>query len=149
MQAGRHTVRGVAGYPGNRIGTGCRLIRDWNRTVCAGETLLAPWPVQPGDLSGEIHIGGQDHFYLEGHIALVVPQEDDDLLVHTSCQHPSEVQEAVGHALSRPSNAITVEVRRMGGAFGGKETQAAQWAVIAALLADKTSRLGKASPGPR
>jgi xanthine dehydrogenase large subunit len=90
-------------------------------------------------LEGKIHIGGQDHFYLEGQVSSAHPQEDGDMLVYSSSQHPSEVQEAVAHALDRPSNAITVEVRRMGGAFGGKETQAAQWAVIASLLADKTA----------
>ncbi len=91
-------------------------------------------------LNGEIYIGGQDHFYLEGQVSVALPCEDGDLLICTSSQHPSEIQETVAQALSRPSNAITVEVRRMGGAFGGKETQAAQWAVIAALLADKCAK---------
>jgi xanthine dehydrogenase large subunit len=94
----------------------------------------------PNRLSGEIRTGGQDHFYLEGQVSMAVPQEDGDLLIHTSSQHPTEIQEAVAQALKRPSNAITVEVRRMGGAFGGKETQAAQWAIIAALLADRTGQ---------
>jgi xanthine dehydrogenase large subunit len=66
-----------------------------------------------------------------------------DGIVHCSTQHPSEVQHLIAHALDRPSNAVTVEVRRMGGAFGGKETQAAQWAIIAALTAVKTGRPAK------
>ena len=69
--------------------------------------------------------------------------EDGDVLIHCSTQHPSEVQHGVAHMLGRPSNAVTVEVRRMGGGFGGKETQAAQWAAIAALAAVKTGRPAK------
>ena len=91
-------------------------------------------------LNGELHTGGQDHFYLEGQAALCIPLEDGDLLIHSSTQHPSEVQHLAAQALGRPDHAITVEVRRMGGAFGGKETQAAQWAVIAALVTHRTGR---------
>jgi xanthine dehydrogenase large subunit len=94
-------------------------------------------------LSGELKTGGQDHFYLEGQASMAIPLEDGDLLIHSSCQHPSELQHLTAQALGRPNNAVTVEVRRMGGAFGGKETQAAQWAVIAALIADKTGRPAK------
>ena len=97
----------------------------------------------PHRLRGRIDIGGQDHFYLEGQVSLAVPMEDGDVLVHCSTQHPSEVQHLIAHALNRPNNAVTVEVRRMGGAFGGKETQAAQWAIIAALAAVKTGRAAK------
>jgi xanthine dehydrogenase large subunit len=89
-------------------------------------------------LRGELRTGGQDHFYLEGQASMAVPMEDGDLLIHSSCQHPSELQHLAAQALGLPDNAVTVEVRRMGGAFGGKETQAAQWAVIAALMANKT-----------
>ncbi len=94
-------------------------------------------------LKGRIDIGGQDHFYLEGQVSLAIPMEDGDVLVHCSTQHPSEVQHLIAHALNHPSNAVTVEVRRMGGGFGGKETQAAQWAIIAALVAVKTGRAAK------
>jgi xanthine dehydrogenase large subunit len=97
----------------------------------------------PHRLRGRLRIGGQDHFYLEGQVSLAVPQEDGDVLVYCSTQHPSEVQHLIAHALDRPSNAVTVEVRRMGGGFGGKETQAAQWAIIAALAAVKTGRPAK------
>ncbi|NOR19871.1 MAG: xanthine dehydrogenase molybdopterin binding subunit [Xanthomonadales bacterium] len=90
-------------------------------------------------LQGEVYTGGQDHFYLEGQVSLAIPGEDGDILVLTSSQHPSEVQHLVAQSLGRPDNAVTVEVRRMGGAFGGKETQAAQWAILAALMADASS----------
>jgi len=91
-------------------------------------------------LEGEIRTGGQDHFYLEGQAALCIPLEDGDLLIHSSTQHPSEVQHLAAQTLGRSDHAVTVEVRRMGGAFGGKETQAAQWAVIAALVTHHTGR---------
>ncbi len=91
-------------------------------------------------LQGRIEMGGQDHFYLEGQVSLAIPMEDGDVVVHCSTQHPTEVQHNVAHVLGRPDNAVTVEVRRMGGGFGGKETQASQWAAIAALAAVKTGR---------
>jgi xanthine dehydrogenase large subunit len=89
-------------------------------------------------LSGELRCGGQDHFYLEGQIALATPADDGGMLVQSSTQHPTEVQHGVAHLLGLPFNAVTVEVRRMGGAFGGKESQATIIAGIAALLAWKT-----------
>jgi len=95
-------------------------------------------------LKGRIKIGGQDQFYLEGHIAMAVPGEDRDVTVFSSTQNPSEVQHLVAEALGLSSNAVTLEIRRMGGAFGGKETQPALFACIAALLADKTGRPVKA-----
>ena len=91
-------------------------------------------------LSGEFHCGGQDHFYLEGQIALAIPGDAGDMLVHSSTQHPTEVQHGVAHLLGVPFNAVTVEVRRMGGGFGGKESQPTIIAGIAAVLARKTSR---------
>ena len=94
----------------------------------------------PHRLEGRLEIGGQDHFYLEGQVALVMPGEGGEMLIHSSTQHPSEVQHLVARALGRPDAAVTVEVRRMGGGFGGKETQPALFAAIAALLADKTRR---------
>jgi xanthine dehydrogenase large subunit len=93
----------------------------------------------PHRIDGVLRIGGQEHFYLEGQAALAIPGEDD-MLVHSSTQHPSEVQAIVAHVLGLPNAAVTVEVRRMGGGFGGKETQAAQWAAIAALAARVTGR---------
>jgi len=97
-------------------------------------------------LSGSMRVGGQDDFYLEGHIALAVPGEDDEVTVHSSTQHPSEVQHMVAHALGTASHAVTVEVRRMGGAFGGKETQSNLFAVVAALAAKQYGRAVKLRP---
>ncbi|MGH6899122.1 MAG: xanthine dehydrogenase molybdopterin binding subunit, partial [Geminicoccaceae bacterium] len=90
--------------------------------------------------SGRIRMGGQDHFYLEGQVAFAVPGEDGDMLVWSSTQHPSEVQHLIASVLGKPHHAVTVEVRRMGGGFGGKETQAAPFACMAALLAHHTRR---------
>ncbi|MBX9465798.1 MAG: xanthine dehydrogenase molybdopterin binding subunit [Aquamicrobium sp.] len=100
----------------------------------------------PRRISGKMRVGGQDHFYLEGHIALAVPGEDRDVTVYSSTQHPSEVQHMVAHALGVPSHAVTVEVRRMGGGFGGKETQSNQFAAIAAVAAKKLGRAVKIRP---
>jgi xanthine dehydrogenase large subunit len=94
----------------------------------------------PHRLSGELRCGGQDHFYLEGQIALAIPGEGSDMQVWSSTQHPTEVQHGVAHLLGLPFNAVTVEVRRMGGAFGGKESQATIIAGIAAVLAWKARR---------
>ena len=97
-------------------------------------------------LSGEMRVGGQDHFYLESHIALAIPGEDEEVTVWSSTQHPSEVQHMVAHALGVASNAVTVNVRRMGGGFGGKETQGSQFAAIAAIAAKKLGRPVKLRP---
>ncbi|MGF6176293.1 xanthine dehydrogenase molybdopterin binding subunit [Ensifer sp. 4252] len=88
-------------------------------------------------VEGEMRIGGQDHFYLEGQISFAIPGEDDEVLVYSSTQHPSETQHMVATVLGVPSNAVTVNVRRMGGGFGGKETQANIFAAVAALAAKK------------
>lgn len=91
-------------------------------------------------VKGKLRIGGQEHFYLEGQVSLAIPGEDGDIHVYASTQHPSELQHLLAHVLNLPHAAVTVELRRMGGAFGGKETQAAQWAAIAALAARITGR---------
>ena len=91
-------------------------------------------------LGGHLSIGGQDHFYLEGQIALAVPQEDRDMLVYSSTQNPTEVQHGVARVLGLALGDVAVEVRRMGGGFGGKESQATIVAAIAALGAAKTGR---------
>jgi len=93
----------------------------------------------PRRLSGTMLIGGQDHFYLEGQIAFALPGEDT-MFVHSSSQHPCEVQAIIAKMLKLPQAAVIVETRRMGGGFGGKETQAAQWASLAALAAWLTRR---------
>ncbi|WP_221796700.1 xanthine dehydrogenase molybdopterin binding subunit [Oceanobacter mangrovi] len=94
-------------------------------------------------LEAKQHVGGQEHFYLEGQVSLAMPTEEGGMLVYTSSQHPSEVQKLVAEVLDIPLNRVTVDMRRMGGGFGGKESQAAQWACLAALLADKTGRAVK------
>lgn len=88
-------------------------------------------------LHGTLEVGGQEHFYLEGQVAYVVPQEQQQWLVYSSTQHPGEIQHWVSHALGITNNAVRVECRRMGGGFGGKETQSGQMAVWAALAAYK------------
>ncbi len=97
-------------------------------------------------LSGRMRVGGQDHFYLESHIAFALPGEDDEVTVYSSTQHPSEVQHMVAHVLGVPSNAVTVIVRRMGGGFGGKETQPNLFAAVAAVAAKKFGRAVKLRP---
>lgn len=91
-------------------------------------------------LSGELQIGGQEHMYLEGQVSLAVPAEDGGIVLHTSTQNPSEAQKLVAEVLDIPMHLVTVETRRMGGGFGGKETSGNQWGCIAALLANKTGR---------
>ena len=101
------------------------------------EAALAASPLR---LSGRIDVGGQEHFYLEGQVAMAIPGEDGDMLVHSSTQHPTEVQHLVARALKLVDHAVVCETRRMGGGFGGKESQASLIAVAAALLAQRTGR---------
>ncbi len=89
-------------------------------------------------LTGSIDIGGQEHFYLEGHAALAVPQDGGEMVVHASSQHPTEIQHKVAEALGKPMNAVRVEVRRMGGGFGGKESQGNALCVACAVAAKLT-----------
>jgi len=116
-----------------------------NTTVLPTQRLVRGRPHEvleqaPHRLKGTVRVGGQDHFYLEGQIAIALPQEDGGMLVHSSTQHPSEVQQIVAHALARRANQVTVQCRRMGGGFGGKETQPALIAAAAAVMAHKTGR---------
>src|SRR5437867_2855473 len=97
----------------------------------------------PHRLAGQFRCGGQDHFYLEGQISLAVPKEDRGVMVYCETQHPGEIQLQVAHALGVPAHVVTVECRRMGGAFGGKETQATLFACVAAILARRTGRAVK------
>ncbi len=91
-------------------------------------------------LSGSFEVGGQEHFYLEGQIAYAIPQEQQQWLIYSSTQHPGEIQHWVAHALGLDNHRVRVECRRMGGGFGGKETQAGHLAVWAVLAARKTGR---------
>ncbi len=90
-------------------------------------------------LKGNFTTGSQEHFYLEGQVAFVIPKEDSDLLVYSSTQHPSETQQIIAKMLNQKSNTITVIVRRIGGGFGGKETNFLT-SSICALLANKTKK---------
>lgn len=97
----------------------------------------------PHRLQDVIEIGGQEHFYLEGHAALALPQENGDMVIHASSQHPTEIQHKVAEAIGKPMHAVRVEVRRMGGGFGGKESQGNALCVACALAAQQTGRACK------
>ncbi len=114
----------------------------------AGAYVLPPMHLARGDaraaidaaprkLHGRFDVGGQEQFYLEGQISYAIPQENDGLLIHCSTQHPSEMQHLVAHALGLQSHHVHVVCRRMGGGFGGKESQSALFACVAALAAQK------------
>jgi len=131
-----------------------RPILDLDEAVKEESFVLPTQKIERGDpggaleraayrLNGRLELGGQDQFYLEGQIAMAVPKEDGDMLVYSSTQHPGEVQHLVAAAIGRQAKDVVVECRRMGGAFGGKESQAAHMACIAALLAQKTGRAVK------
>ena len=94
----------------------------------------------PHKLKGELYVGGQEQFYLEGQISYAVPKENNGMHIWCSTQHPSEMQHVVAHALGRHSHHVTVECRRMGGGFGGKESQSALWAACAAVSAHHQKR---------
>jgi len=119
-----------------------------------GSLLAAPSVMQRGDpekalnasphrLSGEISMGGQEHFYLEGQAAMALPGEDGSVHVFASTQHPTEIQHKIAAALACPFHQVTVEVRRMGGAFGGKESQGNLPALVAVVAAHRFGRPAK------
>ncbi len=129
-------------------------ILDIPAAVAASSWVLPPVSVSRGDaaaalaaapnrLQGRADLGGQEHFYLESQVSLAVPREDRSLHVHCSTQHPTEMQHAVAHTLGWAAHQVSVECRRMGGGFGGKESQSAQVACAAALGAWKTGRAVK------
>jgi len=97
-------------------------------------------------IQASMNIGGQEHFYLESHIAFAIPGEDEDVIVWSSTQHPSEVQHMVAHVLGTSNHAVEIRTRRMGGGFGGKETQSNQFAALAAVAAKKLKRAVKFRP---
>jgi xanthine dehydrogenase large subunit len=121
-------------------------------SLAAGNAdLLPPYEFARGDvraaiaksdrqLADEFAMGGQEHFYLEGQVAFAMPEEQGGMFVASSTQHPTEVQHLVAHMLGVSDAKVTCECRRMGGAFGGKESQASQWACLAALGAYHTGR---------
>lgn len=94
----------------------------------------------PHRVKGKLHVGGQEQFYLEGQIAYAIPREGKGMHVYSSTQHPSEMQHVIAHALGLHSHHVVVECRRMGGGFGGKESQSALWAAASAIAAARTKR---------
>ena len=94
----------------------------------------------PHKVQGTLYVGGQEQFYLEGQIAYATPREGQGMLVQCSTQHPSEMQHVVAHALDLHTHEVQVECRRMGGGFGGKESQSALWAACAAIAAHRLRR---------
>jgi xanthine dehydrogenase large subunit len=123
----------------------------------AGQYVVPPMRLQRGDaaaamgqaphhLRGHFQLGGQEQFYLEGQISYAIPKEDQGMLVHCSTQHPSEMQHNVAHALGLHAHHVQVECRRMGGGFGGKESQSALFACVAAVAAAKFKRPVKLRP---
>ncbi len=122
-----------------------------------GKLVTEPLKLERGDVEagltaserrakGTVTIGGQEHFYLESQVALAIPGEDDEVLIQTSTQHPTEIQVMTAQVLGVPHAAITVNMRRMGGGFGGKETQGNLFAVVAALAARRFGRAVKIRP---
>ena len=123
-------------------------VLDVHQAMAAKSYVLPPVVVKRGDaaaaleqaqhtLHGQLEVGGQEHFYLEGQVAYALPQEQNQWLIYSSTQHPGEVQHWVAHALGIDNHSVRVECRRMGGGFGGKETQAGHMAVWAAVAAQK------------
>lgn len=110
----------------------------WEHGDAAGAIATAPKVIE-----GVLEVGGQEHFYLEGQVAAAIPQEGGDMVVHSSTQHPTEIQHKVAHALHLPMNAVRVEVRRMGGGFGGKESQGNALAIACAVVARLTGRAAR------
>jgi len=126
-------------------------ILEPREAVAAGSFVLPSETLQRGDsaaaiskaahsLRGSVSLGGQDQFYLEGQIAMALPAEGGDLFVYSSTQHPGEIQHLVAAATGKEAKDVVVECRRMGGAFGGKESQPALIACIAGLMAQKTGK---------
>src|SRR5699024_9887245 len=94
----------------------------------------------PHRLSGQFECGGQEHFYLEGQISYAIPYDEDSIKVWSSTQHPSEMQTLVARCLNWPSHRVEMACRRMGGGFGGKESQSALYACLSAIAAHKLKR---------
>lgn len=109
------------------------------RKIARGD-LISAFKKSEHTLEGSIEMAGQEHFYLESHGSIAYPKEDGQIEVHSSSQHPTEVQHIVAKALGLKYNQVVCVVKRMGGAFGGKESQASLFAVFASLVAKKLNR---------
>ena len=134
--------------------TALPAILSIEEAIAASSWVLPPVEVSRGDamgaldaaprrLQGRSVVGGQDHFYLEGQVSLAVPLDDGGMVVHSSTQHPTEMQHIVAEALGVPSAWVRVECRRMGGGFGGKESQPALLSALAAVAARRSGRAVK------
>ncbi|MBN8440356.1 MAG: xanthine dehydrogenase molybdopterin binding subunit [Thauera sp.] len=119
------------------LAAGSRVLPDTCMRRGDPESAIA---AAPRRLAGSVRCGGQDHFYLEGQVALALPLEDGTLHVHSATQHPGEVQLQVANALGVTAKDVVVECRRMGGGFGGKESQPGQIAALAAIAARRLGR---------
>ncbi len=115
---------------------------DGPRIYSKGD-IAAALAAAPHRIEGRIELGGQEHFYLEGQAALALPQDGGDMVIHASSQHPTEIQHKVADALGLPMHGVRVEVRRMGGGFGGKESQGNALAIACAVVAARTGRAVK------
>ncbi len=146
LQQARHAARQVQPHIAP-----LPAVLDVRTALAAQSFVLPPVTVRRGDaaqalaraahtLQGTLEVGGQEHFYLEGQVAYALPQEQNQWLIYSSTQHPGEVQHWVAHALGLDNHAVRVECRRMGGGFGGKETQAGHVAVWAAVAAQQLKR---------
>ena len=113
--------------------------RDWQH----GENTPSALKLAPNSFRKVLEVGGQEHFYVEGQVALAIPTEANGLDVYSSTQHPAEVQELISRVLDVPMNGVQVICRRMGGGFGGKESQAASVACLASLFATRLKRTVK------
>ena len=119
-------------------------VLDARDAANAGSLVIPPMQLKQGDakeklrqathrLQGEFSVGGQEQFYLEGQISYVIPGENQQFHAYCSTQHPSEMQQLISHTLDIDINQVTVEIRRMGGGFGGKESQSGLFVCVAAV----------------
>jgi xanthine dehydrogenase large subunit len=149
-----HRAARVAARRATVSSTALPAILSIEEAIAASSWVLPPVEVSRGDavgalqaaprrLQGRSVIGGQDHFYLEGQVSLAVPLDDGGMMVHSSTQHPTEMQHIVAEALGVPNAWVRVECRRMGGGFGGKESQPALLAALAAVAARRSGRAVK------
>jgi xanthine dehydrogenase large subunit len=149
-----HRAARVAARRATVSSTALPAILSIEEAIAASSWILPPVEVSRGDAMGALDaaprrlrgrsvVGGQDHFYLEGQVSLAVPLDDGGMVVHSSTQHPTEMQHIVAEALGVPSAWVRVECRRMGGGFGGKESQPALLSALAAVAARRSGRAVK------
>ena len=149
-----HRAARVAARRATVSSTALPAILSIEEAIAASSWVLPPVEVSRGDamgaldaaprrLQGRSVVGGQDHFYLEGQVSLAEPLDDGGIVVHSSTQHPTEMQHIVAEALGVPSAWVRVECRRMGGGFGGKESQPALLSALAAVAARRSGRAVK------